>query len=51
MFYIDKFEFSIVNNDIEIGQLDHTADVISTEEVTITVKTVGAGFDIDMSKV
>lgn len=51
VFYIDKFEFSIVNNDIEIGQLDHTADVISQEEVTITVKTVGAGFDIDMSKV
>lgn len=47
-FYIDKFEFTISNANIDLWvmQVDNLVD--ATQNITITVKTLGAWFDLNV---
>ncbi|MCK9272252.1 lamin tail domain-containing protein [Candidatus Gracilibacteria bacterium] len=48
IFYVDKFEFTISNSNIDLGvmQVDNLVD--ATQNVTVTIKTLGAGFDLNL---
>jgi len=48
-FYIDEPEFLVGSGSIDIGTLSSLTNTFS-ETVTLTVRTVGAGFDISMNR-
>ena len=50
IFYIDEPELIISTGSIDIGSLSLNTQKISTDELMLTVKTVGAGFSLDMIK-
>lgn len=50
IFYIDEPELIISASEIDIGTLNSGISHFSTDELTITVKTVGVGFTLDMIK-
>ncbi|MCH2188344.1 hypothetical protein MK079_00760, partial [Candidatus Gracilibacteria bacterium] len=47
-FYIDIPEFIISTGSIDIGVIDHLSESFS-DTVTVTVRTLGAGFDVTMN--
>lgn len=49
IFYVDQPEFSVSTGTIDVGNLDPMNDVFSPS-VTLTVKTVGAWFDLIMNR-
>lgn len=48
-FYIDQFEYTITNTWINLWTLQVWSDVISTTWATLTIKTLGAGYNIFLS--
>lgn len=50
IFYVDALEFTIDNNSLNLWELAIWDDNISTNEITITVKTVWAWFNLTMDK-
>ena len=48
VFYIDEPEFIVSTPEIDIWIIDHINNTFS-DTVTVTVKTVGAGFDVHMN--
>jgi hypothetical protein len=48
-FYIDQPEFLVWSGSIDIGTLSSLSNTFS-DTITITVKTVGAGFDVTMNR-
>ena len=49
-FYVDDFEVTIDQGTNNIGSLTPNSDIIWTNEVTVTVRTVWAWFDLTHSK-
>ncbi|MDP2104184.1 MAG: Ig-like domain-containing protein, partial [Candidatus Gracilibacteria bacterium] len=47
-FFVDNFQMTISTGAINIGALSVGALVSATDTVTVTVKTVGAGFDLSL---
>lgn len=48
IFYVDKFEMTVSTGSINIGVLSPGSLVFATPTVTVTVKTVGAGFNLSL---
>ncbi len=48
IFYVDKFEMTVSTGSINIGVLSPGSIVFATPTVTVTIKTVGAGFTLSL---
>ncbi|EKD65782.1 MAG: BNR repeat-containing glycosyl hydrolase [uncultured bacterium (gcode 4)] len=48
IFYVDKFEFTISNSSINLWVMEVDSLVSATQNATITIKTLGAGFDLNI---
>ena len=47
-FYVDQIEFTINQPSVNIGNLETGVTLFSTDEIIVTVKTVGVGFNVKM---
>lgn len=50
-FFVDQISFTISRNSLDIGKLEAESLIIGTEELVITVKTLGAGFTLTQNKI
>lgn len=47
-FWIDRLEWTVSSGSLDIGSTVNNAQKISTQELLVTVKTVGAGYRLDL---
>lgn len=50
IFYIDELEFTISTGSVDIGALPYSTNYFSSDELIVTIKTVGVPFEVTMNQ-